>query len=99
LKPLSQVLYTLFEDQPTHGQWVVACLEGSWSRVLGEKLASVCRPVTFDKSNLWIEILDRDWDQILQSIQPDLLEKLRAATANEVKGISFSRQWAAGSKI
>jgi hypothetical protein len=94
LKPLYHVLYTLYKGQPNHGQWVVACLEGSWSKILGERLAAVCGPVSFEKSDLRIEILDRDWDQVMQSVKPALLEKLRTATANEVQSISFSRQWA-----
>jgi hypothetical protein len=91
LEPLFHVLYSLYKGQPTHGQWVVACLEGSWSKLLGERLAAVCRPASFENSELRIEILDQEWNQAMQSVKPVLLEKLRTATANEVKSISFSR--------
>lgn len=86
------MLYSLYKGQPGHGQWVVSCLEGSWSKILGERLAGVCRPVSFEKSDLRIEIQDREWDRAIRSVQQTLLEKLCAATANEVKSISFVGQ-------
>jgi hypothetical protein len=92
LEPLFGVLYSLYKGQPNHGHWVVSCLEGSWPRILGERLAGVCRPVSFENSDLRIEILDREWDKAMQSVKQALLEKLRAATASEVKSISFSQQ-------
>jgi hypothetical protein len=91
MKPLSHVLYSLYKGQPEHGQWVVACLEGVWSKLLGERLAAVCRPASFENSDLRIEIVDPEWTQAAQSVKQALLEKLRDATANEVKSISFSR--------
>lgn len=98
MKPLFPVLFSLCKGQPNQGQWVVACLEGAWPGILGERLAAVCRPVSFEKSNLRIEILDGDWDRAVKSVAPALLEKLRAATASEVKSLSFSRPSAAGSE-
>lgn len=92
MEPLSHVLYSLYRGQPNHGQWVVACLEGSWSKILGERLAAACRPALFEKSDLRIEIFDQEWEQAAQSVKQALLDKLRAATANEVKSISFSRK-------
>jgi hypothetical protein len=90
LEPLRHVLFSLYKGQSNHGQWVVACLEGSWTKLLGERLAAVCRPASFEDSDLRIEIFDQEWDQAMKSVKPVLLEKLRAATANEVKSISFS---------
>jgi hypothetical protein len=98
LKPLFEVLYSLNKGQPNNGQWVIACLQGAWSKILGERLAAVCRPAAFEKSDLQIEILDPGWDQAIESVKAALLEKLRTATANEVKSISFSRHPAAGNR-
>jgi hypothetical protein len=90
------MLFSLFKEKPNHGQWVIACLEGAWPKLLGDRLAAVCRPVRFENADLLIEVLDREWDQAVKSVKPALLEKLRAATANEVKTITFSRQSIAG---
>jgi hypothetical protein len=92
LEPLFHVLFSLYRGQPNHGQWVVTCLEGSWSKILGERLAAVCRPVSFKGSDLRIEILDREWDTAIHGVKPALLEKLQAATGNEVKSISLGRE-------
>jgi hypothetical protein len=91
LEPLADVLFSLYRGQPDHGPWVVACLEKSWIRLLGEKLAAVCRPVRLDGSNLVIEIRDREWEPAVRSVASALLDKIQAATAKEVKTISFSR--------
>ena len=92
MEPLFRVLYSLYRGQPGHGRWVVACLEGSWSKILGERLAAVCRPVAFHDSDLRIEARDREWENAILSVRQDLLEKLRTATANEIKSISIVRQ-------
>jgi len=98
LEPLSRLLFSLYKGQPNHGQWVVVCLEGSWVKILGERLAAVCRPSSFENSELKIEVLDPEWNKAIQSVKPEMLEKLRSATANEVKRISFSRRPLAGSQ-
>jgi hypothetical protein len=91
LEPLSAVLYALHKGNPNRGQWIVACLNGAWKKLVGEKLASVCRPARYENAHLLIEILDPDWDPAIKSVRHALQEKLRAATAGEVKTISFSR--------
>ena len=92
MEPVFGMLFSLFKEKPNHGQWVIACLEGAWPKLLGDRLAAVCRPVRFENADLLIEILDREWDQAVKSVKPALLEKLQAATANEVKTITFSRR-------
>ena len=92
MKPVSHVIYSLYKGQPNHGQWVVACLEGAWPKLLGARLAAACRPAFFEKSDLRIEIFDQEWEQAARSVKQALLEKLRAATASEVKSISFTRK-------
>lgn len=91
LEPLFGVLFSLFRGQPNHGQWVVACLEGAWPKILGDKLAGVCRPVRLENADLLIEICNREWESAVKSVHAELLQKLRSATENEVRTISFSR--------
>ena len=98
MEPLSRLLFSLYRGQPTHGQWVVVCLEGSWVNILGERLAAVCRPSSYENSELKIEVLDPAWHKVIQSVKTEMLEKLQAATANEVKRISFSRRPPAGNQ-
>ncbi|MBN1570394.1 MAG: DUF721 domain-containing protein [Acidobacteria bacterium] len=98
MEPLYGVLFSLFKEKPNYGQWVVACLKGAWPKLLGDRLAAVCSPVHFENANLRIEVCSPEWDQALMSVRETLLDKLRAATANEVRTITFSRQSAVGSR-
>lgn len=98
MEPLFGVLLSLRRGTPRHGEWVIACLDGAWSKLLGERLAAVCRPAKFEGSELMVEILDKNWEGAVESIKPALLDKLRAATAGEVQSIVvFSRLSAVGS--
>ena len=92
MESLFNVLFSVRKGMPDHGQWVVACLQGAWPKLLGDRLAAVCRPVGLEDSDLQIEILDQGWEQALKSVKTELVDKLRSATANEVKTVSFSRQ-------
>jgi hypothetical protein len=98
LEPLSSVLFSINRGKPNHGEWVIACLQGAWPKLLGERLAAVCRPARFEGSDLQIEILDHAWESAVKSVKAALLDKLRTATAGEVKTISFGRQSAVGSQ-
>ncbi len=89
MEPISTVLFRIYRGTPQHSEWMIACLEGAWTRLVGETLARVCRPLEFHKSNLVIEILDRDWEGALKSTRRELLEKLRRATGDEVQHLSF----------
>ncbi len=77
---------------PEHGKWVLACLEGSWPKLLGNKLADICRPAEFEDSELVVEIIDRRWEEALRGMKSHMLEKLRIATAGEIRAITFRRQ-------
>jgi hypothetical protein len=90
MKLLSQVLYSIHKGTPRHGPWVVACLEGAWYRLLGAQLSRVCRPRSFDASELVIEIIDPAWAQALEDIRKDLEAKLRTATGDEVHHVRLA---------
>jgi hypothetical protein len=88
LDQLFGVLLSLQRGTPRYSDWVIACLSGAWSRLLGDRLAAACRPARFDGSKLIVEILDGNWTEAIQAIKPELTEKLRTITAGEVKSVS-----------
>jgi len=92
LEKLFCVLLRLCRGTPGHGEWVVACLEGSWAKLVGERLASKCRPLRFENSELVVQVLDSDWKEAVTSIRPELMERLRAATAGEVRTVAVVRR-------
>jgi hypothetical protein len=99
LEQLRSVLFSLHRGTPRHGEWVIACLAGAWTRLIGARLAAACRPVRFKDSALTIEVPDINWVEAVKSVKTELTEKLRTATAGEVKSISVvSRQSVVGSR-
>jgi hypothetical protein len=84
-------MLSLYRGMPNKSEWVVACLEGAWPKILGDRLAAVCRPVAFHGEELVIEICDHDWEDAIKNIQPALLEKLRAVTSGEVASLSLRK--------
>ena len=92
MEPLFNILFSANRMTPSHCEWVVACLKGAWPKILGEKLASVCRPVRFENSNLSVELLNEDWEEAVRSVKAALLSKLRDTTAGEVKSVTIIRQ-------
>jgi hypothetical protein len=87
LEQLFNTLFSLHRGNPHHGDWVIACLQGAWPNLVGEKLAAACRPVQYSLSVLTIEIMDKSWVDAVKNLKPELLKKLQAATAGEVKTI------------
>jgi hypothetical protein len=86
---INNVLFSLFRGTPQHGEWIVACLQGSWTVIVGDPLARVCRPLLFETSRLVIEILDPSWEDALRGLESDLCEKMQTVTCNEVRRIAF----------
>jgi hypothetical protein len=89
MRPILSVLPSIFRDSPHHGLWVLACLEGSWQKIVGDTIARVCRPLRLDNSNLVLEILDPSWESTVKSMEGEVLEKVRQFAGNEVKQLSF----------
>lgn len=87
MKHLSTALYSLYRGQPSHGEWVVACLEGAWPAIMGETLARKCRPSIFDRGVLTIEVTDEAWDAPLREMVDQLRCRLTQATAGEVRSV------------
>jgi hypothetical protein len=92
VKQLFSILLGVYRGTSRHSNWVVVCLDGAWPKLVGDKLASVCRPVRLNDTELVVEILDRDWENALKSVQSNLQQKLESATMGFVKTLSFSSQ-------
>lgn len=87
MEQLFSTLFSLHRGTPHHGEWVIACLQGAWTNLVGERLASACRPVQYSRSELTVEVLDKSWEAAVKNLKPELLKKLQAATACEIKTI------------
>lgn len=83
------ILFSLQRGTSSHGQWVVECLRGSWSRLVGDKLAAVCRPAEVKDSILVIEVTDRAWLNTVRGMQTELLSRLSSGTGGEIKRLKI----------
>ncbi len=92
MEPLSNVLFGIFRGTPRHAEWVLACLEGAWPNLVGERIAGVCRPAQFEGSRLTVEVLDPAWATTLRDMGPELLQRIRKGTGDEVREVHFSRR-------
>ena len=92
MNQLFGILLGMYRGTPRHNNWVLVCLKGAWKELVGERLASVCRPVRLIDTELIVEILDQDWEEALRGIEPNLQQKLESATTGIVTKLSFSRQ-------
>ena len=86
------ILFSLQRGTARHEQWVVQCLDGSWNRLVGEKLAAVCRPACLKNSELKVEIIDDAWIDTVRSMRLELQERIRQATCGEVTSLRVSPQ-------
>jgi len=64
---------------------MVACLQGAWRGLLGEKLSSVCRPLSMRRLELVVEVSDAAWLPALSAMKSELLERIRSVTGDEVQ--------------
>ncbi len=87
MEPISNILFGLFRGTPRHAEWMIACLEGAWRNLVGDRIAAVCRPVRFEDSRLTVEILDPAWDKPLRAMMPELLLRIRSGTGGEVQDL------------
>lgn len=90
MKQLFGILLGIHRGSPRHSDWVLACLEGAWTKLVGDRLAAVCRPVRLEDSELVVEILDPNWEEAVKGVKSALQQKLDSETTGLVKTLSFT---------
>lgn len=90
MEPISKILFTLFRGTPQRGEWMIACLEGAWPGLMGDRISQACRPLRFENACLTIQILDAAWEEALRGMEPELLLRIREATGDEIRELRFS---------
>ena len=89
MEPVSNIIFSIFLGTAQHDGWVLSCLEGAWPRLVGERLASACRPRTFKEPHLIVEVIDPEWGPALKGLEDELLAKIEAATGGEVRSLKI----------
>jgi predicted nucleic acid-binding Zn ribbon protein len=89
MEPVSNIIFSIFKGTAQHEEWVLSCLEGAWPVLVGERLASACRPRALKGSRLMVEVLDSEWIPALKDLEDDLLARIEAATGGEVRSLEI----------
>ncbi len=89
MEPVSNIIFSVFRGTAQHEDWVLSCLEGAWPGIVGERLASACRPRTFKAAHLIVEVTDPEWASGLKGLEDELLKKIEAATGGEVRSLEI----------
>ena len=89
MEPAFGILFSLQRGTANHREWVVACLQGAWPKLIGDRLAAVCRPASLRGSELVVEVLDKSWQDALRGIAAELAARLKSQTAGEVRTVSI----------
>lgn len=84
-------LLALRRGAPDQDEWILSCLAGAWAKLLGDRLAMVCRPIAIAHGRLAIEASDAAWERALRDLQPELEKKLRIATADAVVSVAIKQ--------
>jgi len=90
MEPLSRVLFSLYQDEPHYGDWVIACLEQAWPGLVGPEMAGFSRPVSFCRQVLTVEVPDPVWRSAVAGLENDILRKLRSETGLDIRKIRVS---------
>ena len=90
MEPVSNIVFSIFRGTDRHEEWVLSCLEGAWPRLVGERLASACRPRAFKGWHLIVEVTDPEWATSLKGLEDELLRKIETATGGEVRSLEIA---------
>jgi predicted nucleic acid-binding Zn ribbon protein len=92
MESISNLIFSLFRGTPQHADWVTACLQGAWERIVGPGIARACRPAALSGTELLVSVQDATWEATLRSLRDQMLEKVRLATGGEVQSLRLCKR-------
>jgi predicted nucleic acid-binding Zn ribbon protein len=60
---------------------------GEWPKIVGEQVAQHVTPIKLERGRLIVEIDDPSWATQMRFLEPQLVEKLNAATSSTITAI------------
>ena len=60
---------------------------GEWPKIVGEQVAQHVTPIKLERGRLIVEIDDPSWATQMRFLEPQLVEKLNAATTSTITAI------------
>jgi len=60
---------------------------GEWPKIVGEQVAQHVTPIKLERGRLIVEVDDPSWATQMRFLEPQLIEKLNAATTSTITAI------------
>ncbi len=90
MRPLSYILERIFSDPKLKSHFIEGAISGVWNRAVGERIASVASPVSFDNGTLYVRVRSATWRNELHLMQQQIIDHVNEQLGrNEVERIVF----------
>ncbi|MDQ7051734.1 MAG: DUF721 domain-containing protein [candidate division KSB1 bacterium] len=90
MRPLAQILERIFSDPKLKSHFIEGAVSGIWKQAVGERIARVASPVSFDNGTLYVRVSSAAWRNELHMMQQQMIDSLNAKLGrNEIERIIF----------
>ena len=84
---LAGALDALLDRLGAESTSVITGVFGEWPKIVGEQVAQHVTPIKLERGRLIVEIDDPSWATQMRFLEPQLVEKLNAATTSTITAI------------
>ena len=84
---LAGALDALLDRLGTESTSAITGVFGEWPKIVGEQVAQHVTPIKLERGRLIVEIDDPSWATQMRFLEPQLVEKLNAATTSTITAI------------
>ena len=84
---LASALDALLDRLGAESTTAITGVFGEWSKIVGEQVAQHVTPIKLERGRLIVEIDDPSWATQMRFLEPQLIEKLNAATTSTITAI------------
>ena len=84
---LAGALDALLDRLGAESSTAITGVFGEWPKIVGEQVAQHVTPIKLERGRLIVEIDDPSWATQMRFLEPQLIEKLNAATTSTITAI------------
>ena len=84
---LAGALDALLDRLGAESSTAITGVFGEWPNIVGEQVAQHVKPIKLERGRLIVEIDDPSWATQMRFLEPQLIEKLNAATTSTITTI------------
>ena len=84
---LAGALDALLDRLGAESSTAITGVFGEWPNIVGEQVAQHVTPIKLERGRLIVEIDDPSWATQMRFLEPQLIEKLNAATTSTITAI------------